>query len=268
MPEINLEGVSQTLLIPLYLRAKESQREDALIKDDTAVTIVGSIDHDFPRIKLQGHDVLGLILRVREFDRFVRVFLASHPDGVVIHLGCGLDTRFERVDNGMVEWYDLDLSEVIQLRRKIIHEESGRYHLLGQSAFDPGWIDTVKKHLPRPFLFIAEGFFPYFESTQIKKLVRSMCQEFRGAQLVFDASKPWVLPSDNMQLFFSGMKARLHFGLRNGREVESWCKGIRLLEEWFYFGSGEDRVRRYRWMYEIPFLRKAAGIFHYQLSGK
>ncbi len=109
-----LEGVAETLLIPLFIRAKEACREDALLKDETAVELVKRIDFDFSRIKLQEHDVLGLVLRVREFDRFARDFLAKHPDGVVVHIGCGFDTRFDRVDNGKVEWFDLDLPEVVR----------------------------------------------------------------------------------------------------------------------------------------------------------
>jgi O-methyltransferase involved in polyketide biosynthesis len=55
-----------------------------------------------------------------EFDRRTQAFLARVPAAVVVHIGCGLDTRFERVDNGQVEWYGLDLPEVIELRRQLI----------------------------------------------------------------------------------------------------------------------------------------------------
>jgi O-methyltransferase involved in polyketide biosynthesis len=168
---IDLRGVSQTLLIPLYIRFKEAQRPDALLKDEKAVAMVGQINYDFSRIKLQGHDEMGVILRLREFDRFARIFLASNPDPVVVHIGCGLDTRFERVDNGHVEWYDLDLPDVINLRRKLIREEGERHHLLSGSVFDRVWMEVVKEHRQRPFLFIAEGVFPYFEEAQIKSLV-------------------------------------------------------------------------------------------------
>jgi O-methyltransferase involved in polyketide biosynthesis len=41
--------------------------------------------------------------KTRESDRLVQDFLACHPDAVVVHIGCGLDTRFVRVDNGRVD---------------------------------------------------------------------------------------------------------------------------------------------------------------------
>jgi O-methyltransferase involved in polyketide biosynthesis len=258
--------VAETLLIPLYIRAQETQRTDALLKDDTAVELVKRINYDFSRIKLQGHDVVGLISRVREFDRFARNFLVTHPNGVVVHIGCGLDTRFERVDNGQVEWYDLDLPEVVRLRRELYQADNRRYHILDCSVFDPAWMGAVNHHHPGPFLFLAEGVFPYFAAAKIKALVLELQATFPGAELVFDAHRPWTMRADNLQLMFSKVKARLHFGLRHGRDVETWGKGIRMLEEWFYFGTDELRLRQYRWMYNIAFLRKSTGIFHYRLG--
>ncbi len=263
-----LEGVAETLLIPLYVRAQESGRTDALLKDETASALVKRLDFDFSRIKLQGHDLLGLILRVREFDRFVRDFLAQHPDGVVVHIGCGFDTRFQRLDNGRVEWFDLDLPEVACMRRQLIREDNPRYHLLEGSVFEVGWMEAVSALRPRSFLFIAEGVLPYFEEKQVCALVRKMKKAFPGAELVFDAHRPWVLFSDNLQLVLSGVKARLHFAIKDAHEVEGWEEGIRLLEEWYYFGTDEPRVKPYRWMYNIGFLRKSTGIFHYRLGDK
>ena len=265
---VSLTGVPETLLIPLYIRAKESQRPDAMLKDDIAVAVVDQLDYDFTRIKLQRHDELAIILRLREFDRFARDFQTTHPDGVVVHIGCGLDTRFERMDDGRVEWYDLDLPNVIELRRKVIGEQRGRYHLVNISVFDPAWLELAHRHHPRPFLFLAEGVFPYFEEKQVRSLVRTLQSEFPNAELVFDAHTPFVIWADNLQLASSKVEARLHFALKHGRDVETWSSGIRLLEEWFYFTEDEPRIRPYRWVSRTPFIAKSTGIFHYQLGTK
>jgi len=262
----SLTGVPETLLIPLYQRAQESQRPDALVKDNKAMEIVQKLDFDPSRFKLQKHDIVALALRIREFDRFARDFLTAQPDGVVVHIGCGLDTRFERVDNGRVEWYDLDLPEVIDLRRKLIGDAGGRYHLLSCSVLDPVWIEKVRTLYPRPFLFIAEGVLPYFEEKQVKWLVQTLHSTFPGAEMVFDAHTPWVIWGDNLQLKFSKISARLQFSLKHGRDVEQWSPGIRMLEEWHYYGTDEPRVRPFRFMYTIPFFRNSTGIFHYLLG--
>src|SRR5512136_1597593 len=145
----NLSGVAETLLITLYIHAMESQRPDALMKDEKAVELLTRLSYDFDRvrrIRLTESNKVVIILRNREFDRYARDFLARNPAAVVVHIGCGLDSRFERVDNGQVERYDLDLPDVIELRRKFIRDEGERYHLLGCSVFDNTWLDTVSAH--------------------------------------------------------------------------------------------------------------------------
>jgi O-methyltransferase involved in polyketide biosynthesis len=269
MPEeksVTLSGVAETLLIPLYARAEESQRPDAMIKDDKAVAIVRQMDCDFSRFKLHGHDEIAVIMRLREFDRRAREFMARNPDAVVVHVGCGLDTRFERVDNGQVEWFDLDLPEVIALRRKFIGDEGSRYHLLSASVFEDAWIEAVRIYRPRAFLFLAEGVLPYFAEDQVKSLVLKLRANFSGAELVCDAHTPFVIKMDNLQLAFSKITARLRWGLKNGREVESWGAGISMLDEWFYFDSPEPRFNAYRWMRFFPLFAKSTGIFHYKLG--
>ncbi len=261
-----LNGVSETLLITLYTRAIESQRPDAMMKDDNAVSMVQQLDCDFSHYKLQGHDEVALILRVREFDRFVREFLERNPDAVVVHIGCGLDTRFERVDNGRVIWFDLDLPEVVALRRSLIGSENERYHLLSGSVFEEAWLDVLEAYRPLPVLFIAEGVFPYFETEQVKSLVLSFRDYFPGAEFVCDAHTPFVVWADNLQLALSGTRARLHWKLKHGKDVETWGEGISLLEEWFYFDHPEPRMNAYRWMGSISLLGKSTGIFHYRLG--
>ena len=258
--------VAETLLIPLYARAKETQRPDALIKDEKAVALVKQLNYDFSRVKFQAHDEAAMALRLREFDRQARNFLARSPEAVIVHIGCGLDTRFERVDNGQVEWYDLDLPEIIELRRKLIGGEGPHYHYLGCSVFDSAWLNTVSAHRPRPFLFLAEGVLLYFEEAQIKSLVLTLQEYFPDAELVCDAQTPFMIWANNLQLAFSKISARLHWGLKHAKDLEGWSDGIRLLDEWFYFDHPEPRLNSLKWICYFPPLMKAMGVFHYRLG--
>jgi O-methyltransferase involved in polyketide biosynthesis len=274
MPETtppDLNGVSETLLITLYIRALESQRPDALLKDEKAVALVNGMNYDFSRftkIKMDEDDKLSIILRNREFDRYARDFMARHPEAVVVHIGCGLDSRFERVDNGKVEWYDLDLPEVIDLRRKLISDESPRYHFLACSVFDPAWIKILEFHHQRPFLFLAEGVLMYFEEAQDKSLVLALRNHFPGAELVCDAFSPYIVWANNLRFRFSGTKiqARYYWGLKNGKDVERWGSDITLLDEWFPFDCHEPRMAHIQWMRHIPLFAKVMGIYHYRLG--
>lgn len=261
-----LEGVSETLLMTLYVRARESQRPDAMIHDDKAVEMVSRLAGDFSRLRLQRHDEVAVIMRMRKFDNNVRDFLTRNPDAVIVHIGCGLDTRFERVDNGRVEWFDLDMPEVIDLRQKLISSESDRYHLLAASVFEDGWFEEVSRYELRPFMFVAEGVFPYFEEAQVKSLFLNLQKHFPGSELVCDAHTPFVIWADNVHLALAGVKARLHWRLKNPRDVEGWGEGLHLLDEWNYYDDDEPALKAFRWVRMIPALAKSSGIFHYRLG--
>jgi len=269
MANQDLSGVAETLLMTLYIRAMESQRPDALIKDEKAVALVTQMSYDFDRIrqiKMDEDDKVTVILRNLEFDRHARDFLARHPEAAVVHIGCGLDSRFERVDNGQVEWYDLDLPEVIELRRKFIGDEKERYHLLGCSAFDSAWLDKVSTHRQRPFFFIAEGVFMYFEEAQVKSLVFVLRDHFPGAELVIDAFSPFLVRANNLRFSITKFGARFHWGLWRGQEIEGWGDGIHLLNEWGYFDQPEQRLDHIRWMRHIPLLARVLRIYHFRLG--
>jgi methyltransferase (TIGR00027 family) len=272
----NLSDVAETLLMMLYIRATESQRPDALIKDERAEALVARMDQDFLRGKLakvEDYSQVAIVLRSREFDRHARDFLARHLEAVVVHIGCGLDTRFERVDDGQVEWYDLDLPDVIDLRRKLIGDEARRYHLLGCSVLDSAWLETVSVHCQRPFLFLAEGVLMYLEEAQVRSLALALKEHFPGAELVFDAFSPFFVWANNRRVARTQVGARCHWALKRSRDLERWSApstslragGIRLLDEWFPFRSSEPRLGRARWVRHIPFFAKTMGVFHYQL---
>ena len=93
-----LNGVAETLLIPLYNRAMESQRPDAMMKDEKAVAFVTQMSYDFDqvrKIRMFEANKVARIMLTREIARYAREFLSRHPEAVVVHIGCGLDSRFE-----------------------------------------------------------------------------------------------------------------------------------------------------------------------------
>lgn len=270
-----LSGVVETLLIPLYIRAMESQRPDALIKDKRAEEVVRQLDQETLRKTLALTENFGrtvVILKGREFDRFAQDFLARHPDAVIVHIGCGLDTRFERVAEGSrVEWYDLDLPDVIGLRRRLLGGEGARHHFLACSVLESAWLDTLSAHHQRPFLFLAEGVFMYFEEAQVRSLVLTLRDRFPGAELVFDAFSPFMRWAHNNKVARTKVGIPLHWALKHSQDLERWSgasstgAGIRLLDERYPFQYPEPRMRRSLMVLLIPFLAKAIGVFRYQL---
>ena len=257
----NLNAVSQTLLIPLYFRAMESQRSDALVRDPKAVELADQLHCDFSGVQRMKKEQANFLLRMREFDRLARAFLAKHPDGVIVDLGCGLDTRFERVDNGQVEWYGLDLPEVIELRKELL-DETPRSHFIGCSVLDFSWVDALSGQASKPILFLAEAMLVYLEEADVKRLVQALVERFPGAELVCEAYSPVVIrfhprPPDMPQP---------RWGLKDDRDVEGWAPGIRLLSQWYYFDQPEPRLGAFQLMRYFPFIARAARIVRYRLG--
>jgi O-methyltransferase involved in polyketide biosynthesis len=208
------------------------------------------------------------IIFTREMDRYVRDFISRHPEAVVVHIGCGLDSRFERVAerNSQVEWYDLDLPEVIELRRKLIGDEHERYHLLACSVLEPSWLDTVKVHTQRPFLFLAETVFVYFTEAQVRSLVLTLRDHFPGAKLLFDGWRPFEIWLGNRYLSNSPYAGLMRWGFWRGQEIEGWGDDIRLLGDWGFFDQPEPRLKSFYWMAPLFRLFKPMRIFHFQLG--
>ena len=109
--------VAETLLIPLYMRAKESRRDNPILYDKTAEWLADSLEYDYSQFDGAKLSEVGCVVRGWYFDCAVRRFIKAHSHPVVVNVGCGLDTRFQRIGSQKAVFYDLDLPEVIALRQ-------------------------------------------------------------------------------------------------------------------------------------------------------
>ena len=108
----------------------------------------------------------------------------------MVNIGCGLDTRFPRVDNGQVLWFDLDLPEAITLRRKFF-EETERHRFISCSALDPAWAEAVPKG--RPTLFVIEGLSFYFTEDANKAMLKIIQDNFPGSECLIEIMAAWYV---------------------------------------------------------------------------
>jgi O-methyltransferase involved in polyketide biosynthesis len=240
---ISLGNVQKTMLLPLWGRAMETKKARPLLVDKAAAAIIDSIDYDFSTITQNMNELsqIAWIARSLMIDRIVRAFLQKHPQGTIVNIGCGLDTTFERIDNGRVRWYDLDLPDVIELRRKFIPEAERRTFITA-SFLDEQWLRQIE--VEDGVLFISAGVFYYFEAGQIKTFFKSLADAFPGSEIVFDVSSPrGVRTANKMVIRSSGMdeKSFLKWGLASTGDIAAWDNRIKIVDELFYFKtlSGE-----------------------------
>ncbi len=213
--KITLSPEQETLLIPLYAR---SQLGNPLFFDSRARDILDRVDYDFTRLRVPYKTVVLICQRARKLDTVARAFLAEHAKGTILHLGCGLDNRFWRVDNGQVEWYDLDMPPVIDLRRQF-YAEQPRYHLLASSVTDLDWMNAVAA-ADRPVLIVAEGLLMYLEEAKVKRLLLRLREVFPGCRLSADVFSRMTARSATRHPSLRQTGASLGWGIDDPREVE------------------------------------------------
>ena len=224
---VRLSTVPETLLVPLFARAVESRRKHPILYDSRAAGMVESIDWDFQRFD-QRWRVIGCALRSAAFDELVKEFLRSHPEGTVVEIGAGLNTRFERLDNGRLHWFDLDLPEVVELRRKFFTDTERRI-TLATSVLDAGWMATVRQS-PGPYFFVAEAVFIYLQEQEVKAVLAQVAENFPGANIAFDTTSRHAVNGANKDHARLNMAARFAWACDDPREIENWNIGLRRVE--------------------------------------
>lgn len=260
----DLHGIARTLLMPLACRALESVRPDAILHDPRAVEVYTRAggSRDF-LLGVRGHDIFAAAMRVRQFDTIARDFLARQPGALLVDLGCGLDTRFERLDDGQLHWLGIDLPEVIELRAGLL-PDGERCRAIAGSIFDPSWMDLVAAY-NRPVLFLAEGIFPYFTPDRVRPVLTGLAARFPGSELVFDGLNPlmaWVNNLSSSVLKRTG--TRVGWGLKDPADLKDW--GLQLLDRWGYFDKPEARLGLTGLIRHIRPLARATFILHYRLG--
>jgi methyltransferase (TIGR00027 family) len=284
--EQQVSNVSATAFITLFARATESQSAQPIIDDPQAAAIAAQLrpalaqsDRDLcQRLaagKLEPMVVVTVSQRARHFDKQVRAFCARHPDAVIVNLGCGLDTRFFRIDDGHLLYYDLDLPPMIELKRTLVQEQP-RYRFVACSVLDHAWMDALAELGDRQFLFLAEGLFMYLPPADVQALVVELARRFPGSELVAEVFnnfwlrepwKGWVNRKMQRRLGFSA-DAGFQSGVDNERHCERWGHGIRFLDDWAYYDDQDPKLRGLNWMRHVQFLRHMQWTVHYRLGDR
>jgi O-methyltransferase involved in polyketide biosynthesis len=246
--EPQLTGVQQTLLIPLSARVVESRRPDSPFQDPEAERIASVLSADLGFYAREWSQVEAVVGRTHILDEAVRAFLAKHPQGQVVNLGAGLCTRFHRVDNGTVRWLEVDLPEVIALKRKLL-PESPRYQLVAASVLEDSWM----QHVNTPVLFVAEGLLMYLREADVLRLLARLCARFPGDEMWLEAISPFMLRTlGRASRNIRSTGAQFDWGLSEATQLEQKVAGLKVLA---VLHPNEVHPDRWRWMRIFRYVR-------------
>lgn len=224
---VRLGTVQETLLIPLYGRAVENRKAEAILRDPRAEEIVAAIDYDFSRFD-DLPSLTGAVLRTALFDRWVTDFLTANPSGTVVELGSGLNTRHERVDDTQARWFDLDLPDVVGLRRNFF-TDTARRTTIATSVTDDSWPAMVEADAVGPYLFCAEAVLPFLNETDVRHVLGMIAERFPGSLLALDTAGPGIVGTQDTHDALSKVEARMQWSCTGPAELAAWQPGTDVL---------------------------------------
>ncbi|MCV7438636.1 class I SAM-dependent methyltransferase [Mycobacterium seoulense] len=221
------------MLATLYAKALDADFPKPILGDRYAKEVVERIDYDWKKTTITARRAPSVTTRSAHFDRWTRKFLAAHPRSVVLHLGCGLDSRFFRLQPGPdVEWYDVDYPEVAALRAQL-YPSRDHYRIVAASVTDPAWLAEVPAD--RPALMIGEGLTMYLTEQDGTALLRRVVERFGSGELQFDAFNWLGIKSQWLNTVVRRSGSTLHWVINGPEDIIGAVPTVRLLawERWF-----------------------------------
>ena len=193
---VDLSGVTETLLIPLKARASDAQSSKPILGDIYAQDIMDRLDHDFDKVPLTMNESSAIALRTRFLDSLTTSFLSRHSSATILHLGCGLDSRAQRVDwsGGDVCWVDVDLPPALTLRQSVVPTiiSDRDYRMVSADVTsDSSWLEGIPKD--RPVGVIMEGLVSYLTEEERAVLLLNLVENFEEGEIFFDCISPLLL---------------------------------------------------------------------------
>ena len=214
---MELSNESKTLFIPLLGKALMS-KDNLFLSDIKAEEIISKVDYDFNSLKQSKWLSMYMSLRASIIDELTNKYLSSHKDAMVIHLGCGLDSRNLRVNQDYYKWYDIDFENVIDIRRRF-YDENDNYEMIGSSVMDFKWLDQVETK--NNVLIVAEGLTMYLSIEEIKELLENINGKFKNAHLLFDAYSRRGVKASKIKNPVNQVGAKIKYGFNKESEFLS-----------------------------------------------
>jgi O-methyltransferase involved in polyketide biosynthesis len=229
----NFKGIANTLFVPLVARINVSKRFPEYFIDQKALELEAYLPEDASKGSFEYSDITSAA-RYFNIDKIVSAFAEKHPSSNLVYLGAGLETAYDRLISRLTSanWYQIDLPEVIGVRKNIFGERENET-LISGDLFSMDWAKEVDSSLPT--LIVASGVFQYFHEEIIVSFIKSCVEAFPKGEMVFDATSKSGLKFTNWFIKRTGnYDALMYFGIDDSKAFANKC-GVKLLEERTFF---------------------------------
>ncbi len=242
----HLTPIERTLLLTLCGRADDAASASPWLGDTVAAQVAGKIDEPVRAAAAGDADLsLNVAIRAATLDTHVRNFLATYPNGVVVDLGCGLETRVFRLDPPPgADFYGIDFPAVIEVRRRLVPEHQ-RETLIAGSLEDPQWLNDVPAD--RPSIIVADGVLTFLGPSEATELLKRLTDHFAHGELVCQANIKFLTRDLGRvpELKKVGIPPHYQgFGIDEPAELERINPKLRFVEE-FILARNPDHFNRF-----------------------
>ena len=221
---IAVNNVNKTLYIPLYGKAFVSAK-GILLRDPKAEKIWAAEEFALKAKSKSKWLAYYMAMRARVFDDWLAQQLALQPDAVVLHLGCGMDSRIDRVGNQGHLWYDVDFPEVIQERSRYF-QKMENYHMVGADICDSDWLEAIPGENA---IVVMEGISMYLHPEKLKAVFAGLKAHFASVHILMDCYSTFAAKASRYKNPINDVGVHAVYGMDEPKLLES--TGMRYIGE-------------------------------------
>ena len=212
-----MNNVNKTLYIPLYGKAFVSKK-GLFLTDKKAEEIWAEEGFSLKGKAKSKYLAYYMGIRSAVFDEWVEEKLSLTSDAVVLHIGCGMDSRVLRINKPYQKWYDIDFPQVIKERMRY-YADSSAYQMLSADARENGWLTSIPEN--KQAIVVMEGVSMYLTSEELNALTANLCAHFEKIELLMDCYTPFAAKMSKYKNPINSVGVTKVYGIDNPKSLES-----------------------------------------------
>lgn len=211
-----LNGVEDTLYIPLAARIYASEKFPEFFYDEKALSLKQYIPTDSIENNTTEYFYMASVCRQQTIDRKIRGFLKENNRSNVVFLGAGLETAYNRLGNAESDFFQVDLPNVMDIRKKVLGNEDNE-KLISGDMFTLDWIKEIDTS--QPTMIVVSGVYQYFAESKIIDMIKKMKSRIAKGEVIFDATNSKGLELANKYVRKTGnTDAQMYFSVDNPKD--------------------------------------------------
>lgn len=221
-----LNGVEDTLYIPLAARIYASEKFPEFFYDEKALSLKQYIPTDSIENNTTEYFYMASVCRQQTIDRKIRGFLKENNRSNVVFLGAGLETAYNRIGNAESDFFQVDLPNVMDIRKKVLGNEDNE-KLISGDMFTLDWIKEIDTS--QPTMIVVSGVYQYFAESKIIDMIKKMKSRIAKGEVIFDATNSKGLELANKYVRKTGnTDAQMYFSVDNPKDFAN-CTDTELM---------------------------------------